>query len=113
GRRRWWPGSGGGGLVDRSGRERLGETRNGSRLVRGSEVAVAQRHLERLVTEQVLHRPQIDPGHHQMTREGVAQVVPVEVGDAGGTAGPAEGGVERRVAPRAPPGRAGTGVPNP
>ncbi|MCC6850439.1 MAG: hypothetical protein IT294_18260 [Deltaproteobacteria bacterium] len=58
------------------------ETLHGIELVARREVRVPKRHHERLVAHELLHRSEIDAGHHEAAREGVAEIVPAEALDA-------------------------------
>ena len=62
------------------------------------QVAVAHRHRERLVPEEVLYRPEVHALHDEVARERVAEGVPRAVRDAGDGADAAKGAVKRRIA---------------
>ena len=73
-------------------------------LYAGAKMAVAHRHLERLVAEELLDGPEVHARHDEVARERVAEIVPAEVADLRRRARALEGGVERRVAHGIAPG---------
>ena len=75
---RSWPGGSSGGTWAL--RWHLAPALHGGQLMLRCEVRIPDRHLQRLVPEQLLHGSQINPGHHESARKRVPEAVPREIG---------------------------------